>query len=351
MDHKISVIVPVYNAEKTLKKCINSILRQTYHATEVILVDDGSTDNSLAICCRFAAKDSRIKVFHQENRGALAARKTGVDAASGDYISFLDADDYLPKRALSILYAQTQGKNDVIVIGALANRYGFIVINGWRGPCFDIKKPKEVDTKTFIKDYYNSWFGLTNVPVSFCGKLFSVEYIRKAYDMLGDNTVSFWGEDLLTTLIAMPLAKRVVFVPDTVYIYRVGGGTSRYHENMLADYISNYQFKVKYAENFDMPDNIRLMCDIEMCNVIHSYLITQKEAGGFSREELEKSVIMILDNPEIKLIISNPGLKDQQSDIIKHIVLGDIRLIVDDLYQEKDFRERAVRSLKRIIRH
>lgn len=90
---QVSVIVPVYNAARYLESCIDSITNNTYRDLQIILVDDGSTDSSAAICDRFAANDSRIVVIHQCNSGIISARNAGICAASGDYISFVDADD------------------------------------------------------------------------------------------------------------------------------------------------------------------------------------------------------------------------------------------------------------------
>jgi glycosyltransferase involved in cell wall biosynthesis len=92
---KISVIVPVYRVENYLNRCLDSILRQTYKNLEIILVDDGSDDNSPAICDDFALKDPRIKVIHQENKGLAGARNAGLEAATGDFVAFVDSDDYI----------------------------------------------------------------------------------------------------------------------------------------------------------------------------------------------------------------------------------------------------------------
>ena len=100
----ISVIVPVYNTEKFLHQCIDSILKQTFNDFELILIDDGSTDYSGTICDEYAIKDSRIKIFHQENQGVSAARNVGIDNAQGEYITFVDSDDYIINYALEILY-------------------------------------------------------------------------------------------------------------------------------------------------------------------------------------------------------------------------------------------------------
>ncbi len=109
---KFSVIVPVYNAEKYIAKCIESILNQTEDDLELILVDDGSPDNSGIICDKYATKDNRVKVFHQENGGVCAARNTGLKHASGEYLSFVDSDDYLESNALEVLY------NDIVTHNA-----------------------------------------------------------------------------------------------------------------------------------------------------------------------------------------------------------------------------------------
>lgn len=92
---KISVIVPVYKAEKFLATCIESILNQTYGNLEIILVDDGSPDSCGKICEKYALSDSRVKVVHQKNAGVAAARNVGLDLAEGDYVTFVDSDDYI----------------------------------------------------------------------------------------------------------------------------------------------------------------------------------------------------------------------------------------------------------------
>lgn len=95
MEIKISVVVPVYNSERYLHKCVDSLLKQTYSNIEVILVDDGSTDSSPKICDDYAASDKRVKVIHQKNARIGAARNNGIESSSGNYITFIDSDDYL----------------------------------------------------------------------------------------------------------------------------------------------------------------------------------------------------------------------------------------------------------------
>lgn len=116
----ISVIVPVYNVEPYLRQCIDSILAQTYTDFELILVDDGSPDNCGAICDEYAEKDNRIRVIHQKNGGVSAARNAGIDIATGEYISFVDSDDWVHPEYLAYLYRAVQEQ------GVLLSACGFI---------------------------------------------------------------------------------------------------------------------------------------------------------------------------------------------------------------------------------
>ena len=109
--HMISVIVPVYKVEKYLRACIDSILAQTYRNFELILVDDGSPDNCGAICDAYAAKDPRVRVIHQENMGLSGARNTGMDAARGEYITFVDSDDLILPQYLEVLLDALRSAN------------------------------------------------------------------------------------------------------------------------------------------------------------------------------------------------------------------------------------------------
>lgn len=113
----ISVIVPVYNAEKFLHYCIDSILNQIFNDFELILVDDGSTDNSGKICDEYAGKDARAKVIHKQNGGVSSARNAGIEAAKGEYICFVDSDDYLEKDYLFSLYNGYDDCVDLVLCG------------------------------------------------------------------------------------------------------------------------------------------------------------------------------------------------------------------------------------------
>ena len=101
----VSIVVPIYNVEKYLKRCVNSLLNQTYKNIEIILVDDGSTDSSGAICDQYKPKDNRIVVVHKSNGGLSDARNTGIDMARGEYIAFVDSDDYIHEDYIYNMYS------------------------------------------------------------------------------------------------------------------------------------------------------------------------------------------------------------------------------------------------------
>lgn len=114
MNPKISVIIPVYNVEKYLNRCLDSVIKQSYQNLEIILVDDGSTDNSSKICDEYAQKDKRIVVLHKENGGLSDARNKGIDICTGNYISFIDSDDWLENGFYEYVY-QNLENNDLLI--------------------------------------------------------------------------------------------------------------------------------------------------------------------------------------------------------------------------------------------
>ena len=112
---KISVIVPIYNVEQYLSQCLDSIINQTYTNLEIILINDGSTDNSEKICNQYKLLDPRIIVIHKTNGGLSDARNTGIKIATGDYISFVDADDFIDKNMYTILFQKINTTNADII--------------------------------------------------------------------------------------------------------------------------------------------------------------------------------------------------------------------------------------------
>ena len=149
----LSVIVPIYNAEFYLHKCIDSILAQTFREFELILVNDGSTDSSGKICDQYEKRDKRVRVCHTKNRGAVVARKTGIDRAKGRYIGFVDADDYIePKMFESMLRGIEKSGADFIHTGYIedcSNQCNYVY--EFEEGVFEL--PRFEDRERFLADY------------------------------------------------------------------------------------------------------------------------------------------------------------------------------------------------------
>ena len=125
----ISVIIPIYNVEKFLPRCLDSVINQSFKNIEIICVNDGSTDKSGKILAKFAEKDARFRVITQDNQGLSASRNNGMEVASGTYIFFLDADDYLHPQTLEIFYATAQKSECPIVISQTFCKLGKDTLN------------------------------------------------------------------------------------------------------------------------------------------------------------------------------------------------------------------------------
>ena len=116
MEQKVSIVVPVYNVEKYLKRCVDSLIGQSYPNLEILLVDDGSKDSSLSICKEYELKDSRIRALHKENEGLGLTRNYGIERATGKYITFVDSDDYLTSDAVEAMLGKAEATDADVVI-------------------------------------------------------------------------------------------------------------------------------------------------------------------------------------------------------------------------------------------
>lgn len=204
----ISIVIPVYNAQKTIGPTIESILNQDYDKFELILVDDGSQDGSLEICRGFAEKDERIQVFHQENRGVTAARKLGVCNSKEEWLTFIDADDLLTKNALKKMLAFS---TDVDVVSASA----FFCDEKCENP----KDPPIKREDVFLDGYaYAKKLILEKELWMPWGKLFRRKLFSQQIFELPAQIRD--GEDLIMNLRLAMVADKIHCIPEKVYYYR-----------------------------------------------------------------------------------------------------------------------------------
>lgn len=195
----ISIIVPVYNAENTLDRCIVSAISQSYTSIEILLIDDGSTDKSGAKCDEWSAKDSRIKVFHKINGGVSSARNYGLEKSQGDYILMLDSDDELVKSACEVLMRKIEDY-DIVIFRAKDDE--LIASNRL---CYCSLAEFRVDFCKLLNSglLSNSW-----------NKFYKKNLIKGGFPV----DMSF-GEDLVFSLCYLKRCNRILIISDGLYIY------------------------------------------------------------------------------------------------------------------------------------
>ena len=254
----VSVVVPVFNSEKYIEECVNSILAQTYSDIELLLIDDGSTDNSLEIIKVLSKKNDKIRVFYQENSGPSVARNVGIKNSLGEWIAFVDSDDVLGIRHIEqlIKYSEMMEYERGIIVSQ------FEIINSANGISTDIKDVNENHTLEIhpINEIYDLFAKyLFNSP---CTKLYK-------RDVLNDNKIIFpvdrcFGEDLIFNIKYFESIKpeKYVILPEVNYFYRsVEGSLShKYYDNKYEISMEQYRATLEVMDRVNVSEN-----DIRRC--------------------------------------------------------------------------------------
>ena len=236
MKKTVSIIIPVYNSEPYLPRCLDSVLAQTYSEIEVLLIDDGSTDNSYSLCQQYAQSDSRVKVIHQDNQGASAARNTGLDNATGDYIMFCDSDDMVSAKWVEHLVRYVLEQPDIIM------PFSFI--------CSDmIALGSKIDRNVKQNVFFNISQLYTENVISLIGLDVNTLFYRL---IIQSNHLRFrsqkdkadYNEDVLFVTSYIQYVDRFIYCGYADYIYCT-------REDSLSRTYSVYYFE-KYEEKFDI---------------------------------------------------------------------------------------------------
>ena len=226
----ISVIVPVYNVEKYLARCLDSIINQTYKNLQIIVVDDGSTDNSSKLCDEYAKKDKRIEVYHKENGGVSSARNIGIKNAKGEAVGFIDSDDYVePQYIEALVKSMLDNDSDISLCGfkKIYGKQSDDIIRFEDGTCFD--------KETFVKKIMNveNAFGTCHT------KLIKKEAISKTRF---DESLTV-GEDALFMAAISSRINKASYVGQALYNYQINNSSvvRRFDENYLRKYENVHQ--------------------------------------------------------------------------------------------------------------
>lgn len=306
MQDLISVIIPLFNNEKYISRCLESIINQTYKKLEIIIVDDGSTDNSSVICSEYEKKDDRIKVIHKENGGVSSARNMGLEIAKGDFISFVDSDDWLEIDMYESMLTKLKEEQVDIV------RCGFSIdtLEESIGQEFVFSENKKIELKTdrcqVLELYAN-----VKTHADICFLLIKKEFLDK---ILPFNTRIILGEDLIFAIELMCVIDSIYYYNRNLYHYyaNVNSATRSISnvDNKLKSLINLYPEIVAILEKYNVNDvklnkTFAKLCFNKIYGLLKTAMYTDKKSDVldivFNDFNMDK-VINKLNNNELSVV-------------------------------------------------
>lgn len=327
MNPKVSVIVPVYNVEKYLSKCIDSIINQTLSNIEIILVNDGSTDNSGKIIDEYAKKDSRIKVIHKKNGGQGSARNAGLDIAKGEYIGFVDSDDWIDSNMYEKLYINAKEKSlDISICGRKIWSESNVL------KCkIDVKNEFIYNLQKILLEYIVDYL-LYPYTVSTCNKIYKSK-ILKVNDIKFDNVENVGSEDALFNIDVLLNVDKIASTSSTYYngIERMGSTTRKYKvgcmkrtANLLEKVYSHCE-KLNKSELADIISaifliffqqwNYNLLKTYGNENLFNNMVIEQREAE--KNKYFKRAEKAFISNRNVQIYIDKMGYSKKGKLFIK----------------------------------
>lgn len=298
MNDKISIIVPVYNVEDYLEECIESIINQTYKNIEIIIINDGSKDNSGVICDKYSKKDKRIRVLHQENKGLSVARNIGIKESTGKYISLIDADDVVHSKMIELMYREIEkNKCDIAICMFQEFTKSFI------------EKNNEYSVKVMNQNEFLKGLMIDKEITSHaCNKLYKRELFNDIEYVVGKKY-----EDIGTTYRLGLKANLVCLMNIELYGYRIREGSiiNNLKKDTLIDYID--MVNKRYDDMILKKEELKNYIDMNRINcVTRFYLVIAyhnkkellKEKEIKDRLDKELSIAKKLSTKEINRINS-----------------------------------------------
>lgn len=244
----VSVVIPVYNVEKVLKRCVDSVLDQTYPAIEIILVNDGSTDCSGEICEQYKDNCSNVKVIHKENGGVSSARNAGLEKITGEYVTFVDSDDWLEKNAIEV-YVSTAIKEKCDLVAS-----NYYIYDGQKHIAF---KENEISSNDFIENAL-----LERISTSVWAKLIHSSLLSDPYKI--EFEIGRRYEDTIPSICLFKRSKKAVYISEPLYVY--------------VQFPNSIVYNPKNSDINDLIHNTetlsRILFDYEQQQFVYSYIIS-----------------------------------------------------------------------------
>lgn len=290
---KFSIVLPIYNVERYLQRCLDSVLGQTYKNYEVIMVDDGSTDNCPAICDNYAARDTRIKVIHKQNAGLGMARNTGIENATGDYICFFDSDDFVATNLLELCAKELEKESyDIIAFDHSDYKDGKVINSPERSEktVFKGESVRSDLLKLMIYDLGNA----ERLHCCAWNKVYSMQLIRR----IGFRFVSereYVSEDYFSNLILFNGVNSVLVLPDKLYYYCFNGAslTHSYNPQRFDKIIYQYEQSLIKCDEFGYSIDIKGAIAFQMLgNFIGAVrLLLNSDQSKKQKKQILKNVV------------------------------------------------------------
>lgn len=303
---KISIIVPVYNVEKYLSMCIDSILEQTFTNFELLLINDGSSDGSGEICDEYARRDSRIRAFHKSNGGASSARNLGLEKAIGEWGTFIDADDWVSPNFIENLYKPILSDNTIEFVQAGCTNY----VNN---KIAEVEQQYDYLVSTDSIYLFNHFRGLT------VSKMFRLDNVIRTFNLTFDEQMRT-AEDMAFTLDYILHIKKYCFISEVGYYYRYNPNSlthtrkNKPYDVALVEFkhlyssVQRYIDKYKISQNdiaFRKEQNASTLFNALKCLYLNNYHIDKRKKhlrNDFSKEE--RNVLAYLKTNFIDGLIS-----------------------------------------------
>lgn len=309
--YKISMIIPVYNAEQYLKKCVDSVRAQTYGNLEIMLVDDGSTDSSGELCDTYAEKDERIRVVHKENGGLVSAWKAGVKECSGEYVSFLDSDDWINPEMLSEMSAYLTGNDrEMVISDYIIERDGGSQEYVWQKLAPGEYGRKEIEEKIFPcllgqEERY--------ITISRCMKLISKRLISENGNYTDPAIIV--GEDTTIMLPVLFDCQRIVAMDHKAYyhyLYVKESMVHKYNEKLTENIRKLIQTTDRILKDKFTGDKLEEQKKhLDQESILWYFLVLKNEARG-NPSGYRRNILKLCRSEEIRDLVKRTEITVNQ---------------------------------------
>lgn len=337
----ISIIIPIYNSAHSLKRCVDSVLSQSYKDIELILVNDGSTDGSLAICRKYEERDPRVVVINKEtNEGVDKARCSGLENVQGEYLTFVDADDWMEEHAIETLYNLSQKTGADAVIGKMRIVYCHGIIKKHD----DSQKEwmnRLIGHEELISKYFLSYCGCSILPISLCAVLYRTSVVKEAN--LKPSGL-FFGEDLVMGMNIFPHINSLYATDKTIYNYNKGypGVSDKYLDHWLENARLLHLTKMRKLKEYNYKKGVFYQ-RASLVNYLIAYVYMCYTRRFWSKESNIEELSKEIQHPIYRNLDYLLQTNYRNKKLIELLVAGKAREFYS--YVEKSFKRQNLKNV------